>query len=96
MCKYFFVVWVSIVNLSACEFMSGVTIQDPKVSELFATVSSLYNDDKVTSSTIEGYYEQYLCLLASQDRKDTAPLNDVSIIDNLKFLIAIKKSTTSK
>lgn len=96
MYKYFFVVWVSILNLNACEFMSGVTIENCEVRSLFEQAAELYKDDKVTSAIIENYYEQYLCLLASQDKKDTAPLKDVSIIENMKLLIASKEAGSFK
>lgn len=96
MYKYFFVVWISILNLNACEFTCGVMIQDPKIIELFATAATLYQDDSVTSATIENFYEQYICLLASRDTRDSAPLNDNGIIEHLNFLISEKESAERK
>ncbi len=91
MYKYCFVIAVSMVTLNACEFVSGVTIQDPKVSELFATAEVLFSDNELARRTIEDLYMQYLCLLANKTPLNTTSLNDGGILTALQALIAFKR-----
>ena len=96
MYKYFFAVWSFTFNVTVCEFMSGVTVQDSNVVEIFETAEALYRDDSSTRATIEDFYEQYVCLLACRDKRHSAPLNDNGIIDTLNSLIRTKNSVERK
>lgn len=91
MYKYLFVIVFSVASLNACEFVNGVTIQDPKVSKLFATAEALFSDNEIARRTIEDLYVQYLCLLGNKTPMKTTPLNDGGIITTLESLIASKR-----
>ena len=96
MYKYWCVLAVSVVTLQACEFVDGVTIKDPEISKLFATVEDLYSNDETVRAEIEDLYIQYLCSITSRDTLSTKPLNDDGTRGALESLIAKKKQTQAE
>lgn len=87
MYKHCFVIAFSMATLTACEFVNGVTIQDPKISKLFATAEALCDDNELLKRTIEDLYMHYLCLLANRPSPNAPPLNDEGILATLQILI---------
>jgi hypothetical protein len=94
MYKYWCVLAVSMVPLQACEFVNGVTIKDPEVSRLFATVEGLYSNNETVRVEIEDLYIQYLCSIASRDTLSTKPQNGTNPTVALESLIATHKPET--
>lgn len=91
MYKYCFVIAVSMVALNACEFVSGVTINDPEMLMLFRTAENLYSQDKGVREEIEELYIEYLCLVANHGTISKRPLNDARYRATLESRIAEKK-----
>lgn len=72
-------------TLSACEFVNGVTIQEPKVALLFNTASAACRSNTESLNKVEELYIQYLCLIAQYGEREVHAKGGSRILEQVKL-----------
>lgn len=74
-------------TLSACEFVNGVTIQEPKVAWLFNTASTECQSNPNSLQEVEELRMQYLCLIALYGEREVHAKEGSRILEQVRALI---------